>query len=133
LGIRKTSSPSVASDEDEDDTADFDRPEAHEIDWSNAESIRHALSLWNSPGEIEDKSMHELIVILANNFSPTDIRPVYMLTASKAGYDTKSLKMKSLKSMKTLSPELAKMSVTLINAMADIDSEHKLPSNITVK
>ena len=56
-----------------------------------------------------------------------------MLTAAKAGYDTKSLKMKTLKSMKMLAPELAKISISLINARTDIDVEDDLPANITVK
>jgi len=127
--------PPVANDsaEESDDPEDTSRPEAHEIDWTNPRSILKALTLWNDPDEFEDKSMFEQIVVLANNFSPTDIRPVYMLTANEAGYDTKSLKMKSLKSMKTLTPELAKMSVTVINAMTDLDEKGNLPTDITVK
>ena len=61
-----------------------------------------------------------------------------MLTASKAGYATKSLKMKTLKSMKALAPELAKISISIINAKVDIGAEdvllndNNLPANITV-
>jgi hypothetical protein len=62
-----------------------------------------------------------------------------MLTVSKAGYETKSLKMKTLQSMKALAPELAKISISIINAKMDIDAEdvllndNSLPANITVK
>ena len=91
------------------------------------------LALLNSRAEYEEKAMYEY------NFSPSDIRPVYMLTASQAGYATKSLKMKTLKSMKALAPELAKISISIINAKTDIGAEDgllndtNLPSNITVK
>ena len=128
-----TSPASDASNDDIDDIDDASLPEAHEIDWVNVLAVRDALALWNAPGEYKNKSMYKQIVVLANNFSPTDIRPVYMLTSAKAGYDTKSLKMKTLKSMKMLAPELAKISISLINARTDIDVEDDLPANITVK
>ena len=111
---RKTVTTSPARDSSDDDIDDIDDtslPKAHEIDWANASSIRAALALRNNPGEYKDKSMYEQIVLLAYNFSPSNICPVYMLTASKAGYKRKSLKIKKLKSMKVLAPELAKISV----------------------
>ena len=83
--------------------------------------------------------MYERIILLAYNFSPSDIRSVYMLTESRAGYNMKSLKMKTLKSMKALAPKLAKISIFIINAKTDIDAEDgllndiNLTSNITVK
>jgi len=133
---RKTLTTSLASDASDDVIAvigDASLPEAHEIDWANALAICDALALRNAPREYESKSIYEQIVVLANNFSPTDIRPVYMLTAAKSGYDTQLLKMKMLKSMKMLAPELAKISISLINANTDIDIEDDLPTNITVK
>ena len=133
-----TSSLMDSSDDEYDGADDASLPEAHEIDWSSASSILAALALLNNPAEYEEKSMYEQIILLANNFSPSDIRPVYMLTASKAGYATKSLKMKTLKSMKALAPELAKISISIINAKMDIGAEdvllndNNLPANITV-
>jgi hypothetical protein len=127
-----------SSDDENDDVDDASLPEAHDIDWSSASSILAALALLNNRAEYEEKSMYEQIVLLANNLSPSDIRPVYMLTASKAGYETKSLKMKTLKSMKALAPELAKISISIINAKMDIGTEdvllndNNLPANITV-
>ena len=139
---RKTlnTSPLVdSSDDDFDHVDEVSLPEAHEIDWSSASSILAALALLNSRVEYKEKSMYERIVLLAYNFSPSDICPVYMLTASRADYDTKSLKMKTLKSMKVLAPELAKISISIINAKTDIGAEDgllndiNLPANITVK
>ena len=108
-------------------------PEVHEIDWVNAFAIHDALVLRNYPGKYKNKSMYKQIVLLANNFSPTDICPVYMLTAAQADYDTKSLKMKLLKSMKILAPKLAKISVSLINTKAEIKIKDDPSNNITVK
>jgi len=128
-----------SSDDDIDDVDDASLPKAHEIDWSSASSILAALALLNNRAEYEENSMYKQIVVLAYNFSPSDIRPVYMLTVSQAGYKMKSLKMKTLKSMKALAPELAKISISIINAKTDIGAEDgllndiNLPANITVK
>ncbi len=72
-------------------------------------------------------------MVLTTHFLSTDMCPVYMLIASKDSHDRKLLKMKSLRSMNVLVPELANMSVSLINAMADIEAEDDCPMNITVK
>ena len=139
---RKTVNSSPARESSDDDIYDVDDPllpEAHEIDWANASSILAALALRNNPGEYKDKSMYEQIIVLAYNFSPSGIRPMYMLIAAQAGYKTKSLKMKMLKSMKALAPELAKISISIINAKTDVGAEDgllndtNLPSTITVK
>jgi len=105
---RKTvnTSPLVdLSDDDIDDVDDVSSPKAHKIDWSSASSILAALALLNNRTEYKEKSMYKRIIVLTYNFSPSKIHRVYMLTASRAGYDTKSLKMKTLKSMKALALE----------------------------
>ena len=136
--ILNTSPLVDSSDNDIDGVNDVSLPEMHEIDWSSASPILAALALLNSRAEYEEKSMYKRIVLLVYIFSPSGIRPVYMLTASRAGYDTKSLKMKTLKSMKALAPELAKISIAIINAKTDIGAEDgllndiNLPANITV-
>ena len=77
-----TSPMRESSDDDIDDVDGASLPEAHEIDWASASSILAALALRNHPGEYEEKSLYEKIVVLAYNFSPSNIRPVYMLTAA---------------------------------------------------
>ena len=139
---RKTlnTSPLVdSSDDDFDDVDGVSLPEAHEINLASVSSILATLVLPNHPGEYEETSLYEQIVVLAYNFSTSDICPVYMLTVAWAGYEMKALKMKMLKSMKALTPKLAKISVSIINAKTDIGADDgllndtNLPSNITVK
>ena len=63
-----TSPVRESSDDDIDDVDGASLPEAHEINWASASSILAALALRNHPGEYDEKSLYEQIVVLAYNF-----------------------------------------------------------------
>ncbi len=78
----------IVADEDKDDDDNI-CPEAHKIDWTSLIVIRNSLALFHTPEQYENKTVFEQVVVLANNFTPTDICPVYMLTTAHARYESK--------------------------------------------
>ena len=48
------------------------------IDWESEDGILQALSKYNKKDQYQDLSLREQIILLASNFTPTDLRPLLM-------------------------------------------------------
>ena len=72
-------------------------------------------------------SHHEQIVLLANELTPDDLRTVYTALFIEAGGDQWLFKLKKLRTVKVIAPELAKICVDIANMITDLDIEGSMP------
>ena len=127
---RQKSNVGRVADAKADDASSADMlPKVHKIDWESQRGILIALSKYNKNEQYGDLTFSEQIILLANNFTPTDLRPLLSHTAQSAGHDYGSIDWDSYKSTRRIGPKLASLIVKIVNAKADLS----VPGKIIVK
>lgn len=104
--------------------------EALSITWGTNEGIDTALAHHFVKEEYEDLSRHEQIILLANQFPPAELRPVYACLCVDMGRDRRSLKLNKFRSVKVLAPAIAKICVDSANMACNMEVEANIPEEI---
>ena len=104
-------------------------PKFTDIDWESQEGILQALSKYNKKAQYQDLNLREQILLLAGNFTPSDLRPLLMRLVASAGEDFRNIDWDSLRSVKRIAPKCARLIITIVNAKTNIT----VPKKIVVK
>ena len=90
---RPTKAVAVSSGRRKGDTSSpsVQLPKFTDIDWVSKQGILQALSKYNQPDQYLDLELREQIILLASNFTPTDLRPLLMNLVAQAGEDFRSI------------------------------------------
>ena len=104
-------------------------PKFTDIDWESQEGVLQALSKYNKKAQYQDLNLREQILLLASNFTPTDLRPLLMRLVASAGEDFRDIDWDSLRSVKRIAPKCARLIITIVNAKTNI----AVPKKIVVK
>ena len=104
-------------------------PKFTDIDWESQEGILQALSKYNKKDQYQDLNLREQIILLASNFTLTDIRPLLMKLVASAGKDFRNIDWDRLRTVKRIAPKCARLIITIVNAKTNI----AVPKKIVVK
>lgn len=104
-------------------------PKVHKIDWESQKGVLKALAKYNKNDQYEGLMFGQQVILLANNFTPTDLRPLLSNTTKNTGQVYRIIDWDRYKSTKRISPELSRLIVKIVNAKADL----AVPSKIVVK
>ena len=96
------------------------------IDWESHDGILKALSKWNKKDQYQDLSLQEQIILLASNFTPTDLCPLLMSLLASAGEDFRNIDWDNYRSMKRIAPKCAQLIITIVNAKTNIAGSKKV-------
>ena len=99
------------------------------IDWLTPEGVLSGCKACLEKSSYADKDDRERIIMLAKQFAPTDMRPVYFCIAMEAGLKMKDLNLDTVRRIDALAQELADIIITYRNANETV----AVPSKITVK
>lgn len=125
---QKDAASSVASS---DESVDFSTP--YNIDWTSIDGVREAYKYHKPSEDVTNMDVKEQLTWLTDNFMPADMKAVLGIVASSAGYDHRSLNLKSLKTRKQIGPAFVKLVIDVMNARTDIaDDEYDVPEGIDV-
>ena len=104
-------------------------PKFTDIDWVSKQGILQALSKYNQPDQYLGLELREQIILLASNFTPTDLRPLLMNLVAQAGEDFRNINWDNYTSTKKIAPKCARLIVTILNAKTKL----AIPQKIVVK
>lgn len=125
---QKDAASSVASS---DESVDFSTP--YNIDWTSIDGVREAYKYHKPSEDVTNMDVKEQLTWLTDNFMPADMKAVLGIVASNAGYDHRSLNLKSLKTRKQIGPAFVKLVIDVMNARTDIaDEDYDVPEDIDV-
>ena len=108
----------------EPDSGDEKGIDVYAIDFLSRSSIDAVIKKCVMTKEYEGKWFNEQLEVLIKKFTPTEIRPIYGITAHRTGAtDPSSLGLDNLKTMKKLAPAFVKLIVDYLNAMEKLDDK----------
>ena len=104
-------------------------PKFTDIDWISEQGILQALPKYNEQDQYQGLKLREQIILLASNFTPTDLRPLLMNLVAQAGEDFRSINWDNYTSTKKIAPKCARLIITILNAKTNL----AIPQKIIVK
>ena len=101
-------------------------PKFTSIDWESQDGILQALSKYNKKDQYQDLSLREQIILLASNFTPTDLRPLLMRLLASAGEDFRNIDWDNYRSTKRIARKCAQLIITIVNAKTNLSGSKKV-------
>ena len=126
----------VEDDDAEDEEEDF--PEALHIEWLSEVGVKKALLCFKDKKEVRNKSYNEMIEMLSECFTPSEMKVAYTVIAIAAGMDRKKLNLKGMTTKKFVKKAMSKLVIEVVNMQSEVDlgedgSVLGVPHNISVK
>ena len=126
----------VEDDDAEDEEEDF--PEALHIEWLSEVGVKKALLCFKDKKEVRNKSYNEMIEMLSECFTPSEMKVAYTVIAIAAGMDRKKLNLKGMTTKKFVKKAMSKLVIEVVNMQSEVDvgedgSVCGVPHNISVK
>ena len=135
---KRNNNEQIADEDDDPEDDEEDSPEALHIEWLSEFGVKKALLCFKDEKELRNKSYNEMIEMLSECFTPSEMKVAYTVIAIAAGMDRNKLNLKGMTTKKFVKKAMSKLVIEVVNMQSEVDvGEDALmcgvPDNISVK